>query len=108
MNLFFVGAFNEKRCTFNIHTQETKGITLILPFSYAFMNISFSIRNSTIWHAQVPKDFFGIFIDCDFSSKSPLCSSKGSASKVEETFQEMAKGYNFSKSAEENEQRNLR
>ena len=108
MNLFFVGAFNEKRCTFNIQAQETKGINLILPFSYAFINISFSIRNSTIWHAQGPKDFFGIFIDCDFSSKSPLNSSGGSFSKVKEQLQERAKGYNFSKSAEENEQRNLR
>ena len=108
MNFLFVGAFNEKRCTFNIqgHQHLGKGVSLLLPASYAFVNIYFSIRNSTINHAQVTKDLFGIFMDCDFSSKSPIRASTEDASKLKEQYEERLRGYNFS--AEQNEQRNLR
>ena len=109
MDIFFVGAFKEKRCTFNVHAHSSKdGSVLLLPFSYAFVNISFSIRNSTIQHIQRSRDLFGIFMDCDFSSESPFYESRESASKVREQFEQLARGYNFSQSAEQNEQRNLR
>ena len=54
----------------------------------------------------MPKDSFGIFMDCDFSSKSPIRASTEDASKLKEKYEEMVRGYNFS--AEQNEQRNLR
>ena len=108
MNFLFVGAFNEKRCTFNIQGQEGKGINLLLPASYAFVNLYFSIRNSTIMHAQRTKDLFGIFMDCDFSSKSPIRASTEDASKLKEQHEDMVRRYNFFQSAEQNEQRSLR
>ena len=106
----FVGAFNEKRCTFNIqgHQHQGKGVNLLLPASYAFVNICFSLRNSTITHAQMPKDSFGFFMDCDFSSKSPIRASTEDASKLKEKYEEMVRGRGYNFSAEQNEQRNLR
>ena len=106
MDIFFVGAFNERRCSFNVHAHEKHGYELLLPFSYAFVNISFSIRNSTIKHVQMSRDLFGIFMDCDFSSESPVRESRETASK--ENFEQLARGYNFSETAEQKEQRNLR
>ena len=111
MDIFFVGAFNERRCTFNVHDHEKHGYELLLPCSYAFVNISFSIRNSTIKHAQMSRDLFGIFMDCDFSSESPVRESRETASKehfLKEHFEQFARGYNYSETAEQKEQRNLR
>ena len=59
----------------------------------------------------MPKDSFGFFMDCDFSSKSPIRASTEDASNLKEQFEEMVRrgrGYNFSQSAEQNEQRSLR
>ena len=52
------------------------------------------------------RDLFGIFMDCDFSSESPVRESRETASK--ENFEQLARGYNFSETAEQKEQRNLR
>ena len=88
---------------------------LKLPFSYAFVNISFSIKNSTICvvngQTTAKKDTFGFFIDCDFSSKSP-CNGSEERSK-QQMMQEMIKSKEearnyLSKTAEEREQMNLR
>ena len=56
----------------------------------------------------MPKDSFGFFMDCDFSSKSPIRASTEDASKLKEQFEEMLRGRGYNFSAEQNEQRNLR
>ena len=107
MNILFVGSFNESRCIFNIYDTENIGMELVLKFPYAFVNISFSIKNSTIRHEQIlSNDKFGLFMDCDFSSKAPSpCKDPEDRFRHQLLqWEKKAKKYDFIQKAEEFEQ----
>ena len=111
MNIVFVGSFNERRCIFNIHETEYSGSELVLRFPYSFVNISFSIKNSTIRHQQIlSHEKFGLFMECDFSSMSPSPCKDPEERYRQQNLQwkEKAKKYDFIQKAEEWEQITLR
>ena len=70
MNLAMVGSYHATKPEINVRG-EKEYEAIGLKFPYVFVNVSFSIQNSSIISEMKTDNLYGLFMDCDFSSFSP-------------------------------------
>ena len=76
MNLAMIGSYHGTKPEINVRV-EKEGEVIFLEYPYVFVNVSFSIRNSSIYSEMKTDNVYGLFMDCDFSSFSPTKTTDG-------------------------------
>ena len=70
MNLAMIGSYHGTKPEINVRVEKEREV-IGLEYPYVFVNVSFSIRNSSIYSEMKTDNVYGLFMDCDFSSFSP-------------------------------------
>ena len=70
---------------------EKEGEVIFLRYPYVFVNVSFCIRNSSIYSAMIPDNVYGLFMDCEFSSFSPTETTESQKAAYEKEFESKLK-----------------
>ena len=90
MNLAMVGSFHGTKPEIHVRV-EKEGEVIFLQYPYVFINVSFCIKNSSIYSAMKTDNVCGLFMDCDFSSFSPTKTTDSQKEAHKKEYESMVK-----------------
>ena len=90
MSFAMIGSYHGEKPEINVRV-EKEGEVICLKYPYVFVNVSFSIRNTSIYSQMKTDNVYGLFIDCDFSSFSPTKSTEKEKDTYNKEYESMLK-----------------
>ena len=90
MNLAMIGSYHGTKPEINVRVEKEREV-IGLEYPYVFVNVSFSIRNSSIYSEMKTDNVYGLFMDCDFSSFSPTRTTESQKDSYKKEYESKVK-----------------